>query len=99
MPGSAATSRPGGRRRTRAARPARRTRGGNPMIDTANSFSSFAVKDIPAAKRFYEDTLGIEVTEENDLLGLHVGGGHAIVVYPKPDHDPAVFTVLNLAVG
>jgi catechol 2,3-dioxygenase-like lactoylglutathione lyase family enzyme len=69
------------------------------MIDTANSFGSFAVKDIAAAKRFYEDTLGIEVTEENDLLGLHVGGGHAIVVYPKPDHAPAVFTVLNLSVG
>ena|SRR5215831_15506919 len=70
------------------------------MIDAANCFSSFAVDDIPAAKRFYEETIGIEVTEETGgLLGLRVAGGHPILVYPKPDHEPAVFTVLNFSVG
>lgn len=68
------------------------------MFNADRSFGSFAVADVPAAKRFYTETLGIEVTEENGLLGLHVGGGHEIVVYPKPDHEPAGFTVLNLDV-
>src|SRR3954447_18415358 len=68
------------------------------MFDANRSFSSFAVPDVDAAKRFYTETLGLEVTEENGLLRLDVGGGHAVVVYPKADHTPAVFTVLNLAV-
>jgi len=71
------------------------------MIDTDKAFSSFAVDDRDAAKRFYGETLGLEVTEEDNdlLLSLRVGGGSAVMVYAKPDHEPAGFTVLNFPVG
>ena len=67
-------------------------------FDAASSFSGFSVDDIEAARRFYGETLGVEVNEENGQLGLEVGGGHPVFVYPKPNHEPATFTVLNLAV-
>jgi catechol 2,3-dioxygenase-like lactoylglutathione lyase family enzyme len=66
------------------------------------AFSSFAVPDIDAARRFYRDTLGLDVRDsrEQGLLELHLGGGGApVLVYPKPDHEPAVFTVLNFPVA
>jgi predicted enzyme related to lactoylglutathione lyase len=71
------------------------------MLDATKAFSSFAVNDRDAAKRFYGETLGVEVTEEegNDhLLSLHVAGGTPVMVYAKPDHEPAGFTVLNFPV-
>ena len=72
------------------------------MFDIGHSFSSFAVPDIPAAKRFYADTLGLRVTnatpDANGSFWLHVGGNRGVLVYPKPDHSPATFTVLNLIV-
>ena len=70
------------------------------MFRDAETFSSFAVPDIEAARRFYGDTLGLEVTNsaEEGLIELHVGGGAPVLVYPKPDHKPAVFTVLNFVV-
>jgi catechol 2,3-dioxygenase-like lactoylglutathione lyase family enzyme len=70
------------------------------MFPAQDAFSSFAVPDIDAARRFYGETLGLEVTDSSEagLLELHVGGGAPVLVYPKPDHRPAVFTVLNFAV-
>ena len=68
------------------------------MFGEAKTFSSFSVDDVPAAKRFYEETLGLRVSEQMGLLILHAAGGNDIFVYPKPDHAPAGFTVLNFAV-
>lgn len=70
------------------------------MIDTANAFSGFSVRDVPEARRYYEDVLGLETSEDHGMLLLHVGGGHPVLVYPKGDaHEPASFTVLNLPVA
>jgi len=73
---------------------------GDAMFGNTKAFSSFAVDDVAAARAFYADTLGIEVSEDMDmgLLFLHLSGNREIVVYPKPDHAPANFTVLNFGV-
>ncbi|GJF34633.1 hypothetical protein KNE206_73330 [Kitasatospora sp. NE20-6] len=68
------------------------------MFGTTKAFSSFAVNDIPAARRFYGETLGLDVSEENGMLSLRLAGGASVFVYPKPDHTPAGFTVLNFSV-
>lgn len=68
------------------------------MIDTTKAFSGFAVPDLDAAARFYGDTLGIDVTEEDGLLILRLGPDRPVLVYPKPDHVPAMFTILNFPV-
>jgi catechol 2,3-dioxygenase-like lactoylglutathione lyase family enzyme len=66
------------------------------VLATHKAFSGFSTDDIPAAKAFYADTLGIEVTEENGMLTLHLdGGARPTLIYPKPDHKPATFTILN----
>lgn len=66
------------------------------MLGDSKAFSGFSTNDIPAAKRFYGETLGIEVTEENGMLTLHLdGGARPTLVYPKPNHEPASFTILN----
>jgi catechol 2,3-dioxygenase-like lactoylglutathione lyase family enzyme len=63
------------------------------------AFSGFAVPDTDQARAFYGDTLGIEVTEEHGLLTLHLNGGERpTLIYPKPDHEPAGFTILNFEV-
>jgi catechol 2,3-dioxygenase-like lactoylglutathione lyase family enzyme len=63
------------------------------------AFSGFAVPDIEQARQFYSDTLGINVTEEYGLLTLHLNGGERpTLIYPKPDHEPAGFTILNFQV-
>jgi catechol 2,3-dioxygenase-like lactoylglutathione lyase family enzyme len=63
------------------------------------AFSGFAVPDIAAAKEFYGDTLGLNVSEENGLLTLHLNGGERpTLIYPKPDHEPASYTILNFQV-
>jgi catechol 2,3-dioxygenase-like lactoylglutathione lyase family enzyme len=68
------------------------------MFGTIKAFSGFSVDDIPAAKRFYGETLGLRVSEEHGLLTLHIAGDRDTLVYPKPDHTPASFTVLNFPV-
>ena len=68
------------------------------MFKNAKAFSSFSVNDIPKAKEFYGKTLGLDVDEREGMLTLHVAGGGEVVVYPKPNHTPASFTVLNLPV-
>ena|ERR1700704_6227710 len=69
------------------------------MFKDAKAFSGFSVDDVPRAKKFYADTLGLGVTEENGMLTLHLGGGGRVLVYPKENHEPATFTVLNFPVG
>lgn len=73
------------------------------MFDTTRAFASFAVPDSAGARAFYGDTLGlaigpVEGMEEEGLLSIDLGEGRAILVYPKPDHEPAGFTVLNIVV-
>jgi predicted enzyme related to lactoylglutathione lyase len=71
------------------------------MIAQEKAFSGFAVDDIDAARRFYGETLGIEVEEvpPHGLLTLKVGDGPGVMVYPKEDHEPAVYTILNFPVA
>jgi catechol 2,3-dioxygenase-like lactoylglutathione lyase family enzyme len=71
------------------------------MLADSAAFSGFAVPDIEAARQFYGDTLGLrtEVNQEmGGMLTLHLGGGTDVLVYPKPDHTPAGYTVLNFPV-
>ena len=68
------------------------------MIDTSKAFSGFSVNDVPAAREFYEKTLGMSVAEQNGMLQLTVAGGAQVLVYPKPNHEPASFTILNFPV-
>ena len=56
------------------------------------------MNDIPRAKQFYGETLGLNVTEENGMLMLHLAGGGTVLVYPKENHEPATFTILNFPV-
>lgn len=69
------------------------------MFENTKAFSGFSVDDIVAAKKFYGETLGIRVSElGNGLLTLHIAGGRDILVYPKPNHEPATYTILNFPV-
>ena len=68
------------------------------MFEHTAAFSGFSVDDIPAAKQFYSETLGLKVSEANGMLHLHIAGERGILVYPKPDHTPASFTILNFPV-
>ena len=68
------------------------------MFEHSKAFSGFSVDDIPTAKRFYGETLGLRVSEANGLLTLHIAGDRDTVVYPKEDHTPATFTILNFPV-
>jgi catechol 2,3-dioxygenase-like lactoylglutathione lyase family enzyme len=69
------------------------------MIDSGRAFSGFSVDDVPAARDFYEKTLGMTVTEEYGMLRLAVVGGAQVLVYPKAGHEPATFTILNFPVA
>ncbi|PKV95888.1 glyoxalase/bleomycin resistance protein/dioxygenase superfamily protein [Amycolatopsis echigonensis] len=69
------------------------------MFDTSRAFSGFSVDDIPAAREFYAETLGIEVTENWGMLRLRLAEGREVLVYPKGDkHVPAEYTILNFPV-
>ncbi len=68
------------------------------MFANTKAFSGFSVDDIPAAKEFYENILGLDVGEENGMLHLQTAGDRDTLVYPKPDHSPATFTILNVPV-
>ncbi|MGH7848747.1 MAG: VOC family protein [Thermodesulfobacteriota bacterium] len=68
------------------------------MFKNTKAFSSFSVNDIGKAKEFYGGTLGLEVLESDGMLTLHITGGTNILIYPKPNHTPATFTILNFPV-
>jgi predicted enzyme related to lactoylglutathione lyase len=68
------------------------------MLADTEAFNGFAVRDLQEAKRFYSETLGLCTSEEHGLLTLHLAGGRDTLVYPKPDHQPANYTILNFKV-
>jgi catechol 2,3-dioxygenase-like lactoylglutathione lyase family enzyme len=69
------------------------------VFKQTKAFSGFSVNDLQKAKTFYGQTLGLEVSESNGgFLDLHIAGGTRILIYPKPNHTPATFTVLNFPV-
>jgi catechol 2,3-dioxygenase-like lactoylglutathione lyase family enzyme len=68
------------------------------VLAASQAFSGFSTDDIATARAFYAGTLGLEVTEENGMLTLHLPGGGRVLVYPKEAHVPATFTVLNFPV-
>lgn len=69
------------------------------MLKGTSAFSSFSVDNIGKAKQFYEQTLQLDVADNRmGLLELNMAGGHKIMVYPKPNHTPATYTVLNFQV-
>jgi catechol 2,3-dioxygenase-like lactoylglutathione lyase family enzyme len=71
------------------------------MLADSKAFSGFAVPDLAAAKDFYGETLGLQVSVQDDnlgLLALHLAGGRDVLIYAKPDHTPATYTILNFPV-
>lgn len=70
------------------------------MFANTKAFSGFAVDDIDKAREFYGQTLGIETSsmDVEGLLVLQIAGDRPVIVYPKPDYQPATYTVLNFPV-
>ena len=68
------------------------------MFRMSHAFSGFSTNDIAMAKAFYAEKLGLDVSEENGMLTIRLAGGGRVLIYPKPDHQPATFTVLNFPV-
>lgn len=69
------------------------------MLSDSKAFSGFAVNDLQKANEFYGRVLGLNVSESHGLLRLHLAGGSTVLVYPKPNHSPATFTILNFPVA
>ena len=69
------------------------------MLEASKAFSGFSANDIGKAKEFYGKTLGLKVSESHGLLTLHLASGNKVLIYPKPNHVPATFTVLNFPVN
>src|SRR5215831_18980730 len=67
-------------------------------LSQSRAFSGFSVNDIQKAKQFYGETLGLKVTEANGLLRLHLASGGTVLIYPKPNHALASYTILNFPV-
>src|SRR5688572_13015076 len=69
------------------------------MLKDSKAFSGFSVNDLDKAKHFYGEILGLEVSEQKDMgLNIHLGTGAEVFIYPKPNHEPASFTILNFPV-
>ena len=68
------------------------------MFNPKRAFSGFSVNDLAPARQFYADRLGLQVEKDGVGLKLHLPGGFAVFVYPKHDHQPATFTILNFVV-
>ena len=68
------------------------------MFANTKAFSGFAVDDLDRARAFYGETLGLRTSEEHGLMWLHLAGDRGTLVYPKPDHAPATYTILNFPV-
>lgn len=68
------------------------------MFHDSKAFSGFSTNDVERAREFYGTTLDLEVSEANGILTLHLAGGGEVVIYPKENHEPATFTVLNFEV-
>ena len=72
---------------------------GSSMFKDSKAFSSFSVNELKKAKEFYGGTLGLGISESPEGLEIHLAGGNTIFLYPKPNHTPASFTVLNFPVN
>lgn len=70
----------------------------SPMLKDSHAYSGFSTNDIDAAREFYSTTLGLDVSEENGMLTVSLAGGGRVLIYPKDDHQPATYTVLNFPV-
>jgi catechol 2,3-dioxygenase-like lactoylglutathione lyase family enzyme len=68
------------------------------IFANTRAFSGFAVDDLPKAREFYGETLGLKTSEEHGLMTLELAGDRPTLVYPKPDHTPATYTILNFPV-
>ncbi|MEJ8820443.1 VOC family protein [Variovorax humicola] len=68
------------------------------MLKNSKAFSGYSVDDMTIAMSFYGETLGLDVSEDNGLMTLHLGSGTKVLVYVKPNHAPATYTVLNFPV-
>jgi len=68
------------------------------MLADTQAFSGFAVPDLQKAREFYENVLGLRVSDQDEGLVLHLAGGRDTFVYPKPDFTPATYTILNFIV-
>jgi catechol 2,3-dioxygenase-like lactoylglutathione lyase family enzyme len=68
------------------------------MFTNTKAFSGFGVDDVDKAREFYSEALGLEVSEENGLLTLQIAGDRPTLVYPRPNHTPADYTILNFPV-
>ena len=68
------------------------------MLSHTGAFSGFSTNDLAAARAFYADTLGLAVEEGEGMLNLQLGGGQRVLIYPRDDHQPATYTVLNFEV-
>lgn len=68
------------------------------MFKSTKAFSGFSVDDLAAAKRFYGETLGIDIDDSGPNLMLLIAGGNGVLIYPKDDHTPATYTILNFPV-
>jgi catechol 2,3-dioxygenase-like lactoylglutathione lyase family enzyme len=68
------------------------------MFENTNAFSGFAVDDLEQARQFYTGTLGIPTSEQYGLVTLHLAGGRDTLIYPKAEHTPATYTILNFPV-
>ena len=72
------------------------------MLDYSNAFSSFSVNDLAQAKEFYGKTLGLHIYDDKEmpnLLNLQLSEENIILIYPKPNHQAATFTILNFTVN
>ena len=69
------------------------------MLRDKPAFSGFSTNDIEAARRFYGETLGVDASEDHGMLNLKLAGGQRVLIYPKDNHEPATFTVLNFEVS
>jgi catechol 2,3-dioxygenase-like lactoylglutathione lyase family enzyme len=69
------------------------------MFADTKAFSGFAVDDVQAAEEFYGGTLGLKTSQDHGILTLHIAGERPTIVYPKPGHTPADYTILNFPVG
>jgi catechol 2,3-dioxygenase-like lactoylglutathione lyase family enzyme len=68
------------------------------MFKDTKAFSGFAVPDVQRAHEFYGETLGLKTSLDHGMLTLHLAGDRPTLVYPKPDHTPATYTILNFPV-
>jgi catechol 2,3-dioxygenase-like lactoylglutathione lyase family enzyme len=69
------------------------------VLKDSHAFSGFSTNDISKARDFYANTLGLEVSEANGMLTLNLTGGGKVLIYPKDNHEPATYTVLNFPVA